>query len=641
MLKKWIALALSMVILLTVFPFDVLADPDPTTASQPSEATTELPSQEQTTPPADDVEEEETTESKLEALSPAQAAIPTHKLPTKSARIQRLRYYIQWDHQNALEQEGAESLAGYCGLLASYQMLYRGINIWRRCYDGKDYYDAYATAQMSDGGYTIRAYNALKNPPEPEEEEKTQEDVPATDDNITQEPVTEGVTQETQTQQVAPERYTIEQLLNQVTNNGTKEVYNILVCFDKTNTAAGSIYGHVVFVYGIIDGIVYYTEAGNGGKPFENTIGQFSAAYASWTELEGIIVFGNKDFMDNCAVYTSNMFVSCTDDVPLLTMPSQTENATVLRTAVKGERLQVIGLYHNRDQEYYYEIFDGDTVCYAPVQQLKSILFLQEPFVLEDPQLPQVLKLGEDYRLDGNIKTDNYMSRVIVSVLDQEGTVLQEYVAQVNESSFDLYNWNLNKEIDFGVLPEGLYTCRVVAESCNWYIFRGNLAKRPQKTVLAEQLFAVGETVEIPAPVEQKAVTTVQDGWVYENQTWYCYDKGTPLTGWQRSEGVSYYLQADGSVCTGWTLVEGQLKLFTATGALRTGWLDTKIGRKYLLRDGSDVHGWLQIDGTYYYFDELGIWQEDYMRNTLNRMAQLDTTPAADGQQTQTTLQDE
>jgi small subunit ribosomal protein S3 len=137
-----------------------------------------------------------------------------------------------------------------------------------------------------------------------------------------------------------PEKYTIAEILNRVTNNGSKEVYNLLVCFDKTDTAAGTIYGHVLFVYGIIDGTVYFTEGGNmfgveAGEPMECSIAQFSASYATWTDFEGVIVFGNKDYLDNCTVRTCSMFATCTRDVALLPLPDVIENGTIQRTAAK------------------------------------------------------------------------------------------------------------------------------------------------------------------------------------------------------------------------------------------------------------------------------------------------------------------
>ena len=642
MLKKWLTLMLCLAMALSVLPLEAFAEPtDPTTET--TETTTEQPTTEQPTPPA---EETEAPKPKLEPLSPAQAATPTNKLPTKNARIQRLRYLIQWDYQCALEQEDRESLYGFCGLLASYQMYYRGINTWRLCYDGKDNYDAFAKMGMTDGGYTIRSYSAFKQtqepapetpsqdaqaPTEPVPEEAPTEAQPATETTTapqTQEtPAAPEVTAPEEPQE--PEKYTIAEILNRVTNNSSKEVYNLLVCFDRTDTAAGSVYGHVLFVYGIIDGTVYFTEGGNmfgveAGEPMEVSIDRFSASYATWTDFEGVIVFGNKDYLDNCIIRTSSMFATCTQSVPLLPLPDQIENGTVLRTAAKGERLQVVALYQNRDGEYYYEIYDDGKICYAPATGMESLLFLHEPYETDGLVPPQTLEPGKDLRLDGKVKTANYISQIRVSVVDAQGETLQRYTEAVNDSQYDLDDWELNKLLDFATLPEGYYTLKVEAVSCNWYLYHGYLAKNLRPETVVEQIFTVGENVTVPVVAKEAPVMPVKDGWVYENMTWYCYDQGTPVTGWKQDQGAWYYLQADGSVSTGWTLADGQLRLFTGTGAMRTGWVSTKMGRQYLLANGNAAHGWLQVDGSYYYFNELGILQDNHMRNTMTQMAQLD-----------------
>lgn len=634
MFKKWIALMLALATVLSVLPFAAFAEQVATEATvAPTEATIE-PGTEQPTPP-EEPKEEEKPKPKLEPLSPAQAAIPTNKLPTKASRIARLRYLIQWDYQNALEQEDRESLYGFCGLLASYQMFYRGINSWRLCYDGKDNFDAFSKMGMTDGGYTIRSYPALKEPEPTEQPTETPETTPAEPEQAEQPATTEPETvpQETpQTPEAAPaepEKYTIAEILNKVTNNGSKEVYNLLVCFEKTNTAAGTIYGHVLFVYGIIDGTVYFTEGGNmfgveAGEPMECSIAQFSASYATWTDFEGVIVFGNKDYLDNCTVRTCNMFATCTQNVPLLPLPDLIENGTVQRTATRGERLQVVGLYQNRDGEYYYEIYDGGKICYAPTDGMEALLFLHEPYNTEELVLPQVLEAGRDFRLDGKVRTDNYMSQIQISILDDQGNILQRYTKPVGDSQYDLDDWNLNWELDFAVLPEGIYTLKVEATASNWYLYRGYRAKNLHQEIVAEQLFAVGKDVQLPVMAKELPAQPVKDGWVYENRTWYCFDKGMPVTGWRQEAGAWYYLQADGSVSTDWTLVDGQLKLFTDTGAMRTGWVSTKMGRQYLLPNGNMVRGWLQVDGEYHYFDALGVLREDHMRTTMDRMAQLD-----------------
>jgi hypothetical protein len=377
---------------------------------------------------------------------------------------------------------------------------------------------------------------------------------------------------------------------------------------------------------------VYFTEGGNmfgveAGEPMECSIAQFSASYATWTDFEGVIVFGNKDYLDNCTVRTCSMFATCTRDVALLPLPDVIENGTIQRTAAKGERLQVVGLYQNRDGEYYYEIYDDGKIGYAATDGLEAMLFLYEPYNTEELVLPQVVTPGKDVRLDGKVRTDNYMSQVRVAILDDQGNVLQQFVKLVNDSQYDLDDWNLNKALDFGALPEGVYTLKVETTASNWYMYRGYRAKDLCQETVTEQLFAVGKDVEIPVMARQLPPPPVKDGWIYENRTWYCFEEGTPVTGWKQEDGIWYYLQEDGSVATDWTLVDGSLKLFTATGAMRTGWVNTKMGRQYLYADGTAAHGWLQVDGTYYYFNELGVWQENFLRDTMDQMSRLDLKP--------------
>jgi hypothetical protein len=50
-------------------------------------------------------------------------------------------------------------------------------------------------------------------------------------------------------------QYTLLDALNTITRNGTLDVYNILVGFQRTNTQLGSIYGHALLIHGIIDGM--------------------------------------------------------------------------------------------------------------------------------------------------------------------------------------------------------------------------------------------------------------------------------------------------------------------------------------------------------------------------------------------------
>lgn len=630
MLKKSIAFMLSLVLSLSALPFGALATeptaaPETTQATQPAQtAQTTAPSQ----PEGEQTPQEEEQPKKLEVTAkevPAWGrATPPQQLRTKAARIQLLRDAIVWDFQNAQVQEGAESLLGYCGVLASYQMFYRGINNWRKSSDGKNHFDEYSAMAMTSGGYVPQGYPAV---------EKTQ----------AEEPVQEQPKEETQEQE-APKGQSLKQVLDKITNYGTHDVYNLLVCFEKTNTQAGSIYGHVVFVYGIIDGVMYFTEGAAGfgaeaGQPMECSISQFAASYDTWAEFEGVVVLGCKDYLENCASYQSDLFAGCIAATELTSLPCKEEQSQWMRNIQKGERLHVIGLYQNRESVYYYQIDDGGEIGYVPAKDLRPILYLHDTFTLEEPKLPESLRAGKDFAIDGTVQSPGVLlNKVCVQILDEEGNRLQKVVREASGEEYDLGNYQLNRELDLSALEEGTYTCRIQAESKICFYGNGSVVDRVQTETLLEQEFSVTaktEKEETPKQEEPVAVSSTEsvepvaedpsakNGWHYENETWYCYKQSRPRTGWVQSAGVTYYLKEDGSVTTGKMKVEGQERLFTATGALITGWMKDQDGTRYLDANGVPVCGLQKINGVYCYFSDEGILQNKYSGSDLRQLRQV------------------
>ena len=112
---------------------------------------------------------------------------------------------------------GYDSYNGYCGKMAAYTLYYLGVDKKVHVHNGKDEYDAYKDLEKTTGGYMVATY-------------------PAAD-------------------------YSLEEALNAISEGGTRDVYNILVGFQRTNTAAGKKYGHAVVIYGILNGNVYFTES--------------------------------------------------------------------------------------------------------------------------------------------------------------------------------------------------------------------------------------------------------------------------------------------------------------------------------------------------------------------------------------------
>lgn len=501
------------------------------------------------------------------------AVLPLGVFAATDAEVQQVSKKIRQHYNWTLSSTGKGSLSGYCGLLASYQLAYLGINEWAILADGKDQYDIYKDLEYTNQGYRVKTYSAAD--------------------------------------------YSLEDALNAVSRNGTRDVYNILVGFQKTNTAAGSRYGHAMVIYAILNGRVYFTESFGckicpyAGYAASCTIEEFARYYDAWTRFEGIVVFGQKDYVDNCIDYSAHMYVSAQKDAPLYTLPcapdSKEANSQLLRTAVSGERLLVTGLYENTLGQYYYQVEDSGVICYMDAQLALPERYNLEDIKISDAVVPNSIPVGSDFAVGGEISSlYSDINAVHISVTDQNGQEVLSCALSKNSGIYDLAKDSFNSKLDFGKLAEGVYTFRLSAESrCN-YVQDGQVLTQTEMATLCEVSFEVGQNHEIGGKEEEEQIL---DGWVVESDTWYYYENGMPRTGWFCYEGVDYYLKEDGSVTTGWAVVNGKERFFSNTGALRKGWITTDAGSMYLLNNGEAAHGWRTIDDKLYYFDENGMMQ--------------------------------
>lgn len=509
----------------------------------------------------------------IAAVFPLNASAAT---PEKEQEIYRI---INSDYKRALAQTGKESLAGYCGLMASCQLYYRGINTWLRTADGNDHYDIYSAMTVTDGGYRPKSYSARD--------------------------------------------FSLTEALNAASRNGTRDVYNIAVGFEWTNTEAGAKFGHVVFVYAILDGMVYFTEGFSSsmnytaGAPIKISIADFAAYYSNWTRFEGIVVFGKKDYIDNCVGSSTNLFVEAAEQTKLLSQPapenSSEVESTELRAVAAGERLHATALYENTVGQYYYRVADWDQVGYVPADSVSILRVNYENVACADITAPDALKTGRDFTVKGSVSAPyTGIDAVWVEILDEAGELVQGYSKTTQGNTCELGDGGFNKLLTFNTLDQGYYTYKIYAECVNNYLQNDNtVAAYTSRVELYSAPFRVGDV-----PAREQSVETVQtqqagDGWVYGNDTWYYYENSLPRTGWFCYNGVEYYLAEDGSVTTGWAEVNGKKRCFTATGAMRTGWMQTQDGTMYLMTNGVPAQGWHTVDGTNYYFDEAGILQTD------------------------------
>lgn len=486
----------------------------------------------------------------------------------QNPQVQQVIKEIRQHYYRTLAAAGKSSLHGWCGLLASYQLYFLGINKDPIMADGNDQYDIYKNLSQTETGFGVKAYSARY--------------------------------------------YTLEDALNAASRGGTRDVYNILVGFQSTSTAAGAIYGHAMVIYAIIDGIVYFTESfpcqivAAEGMPSACTIEQFCDYYNRWTRFEGIIVFGNKDYADKCAEYNSHMYVQ-TQQSQLYSQPCTPEmegaDCKQVRSVLAGERLLVTGLYKNTANQYYYQVEDSGKICYLPAEHATPIRFQFEDITISDAVLPNQLQTGKKFTVSGEItSTRSWIDAVSATVYDTSGKIVMTTNLAKNSG---IYNLKKELKLELHTLTEGAYTYELYADAACYYIQDGQLTTISEKVKICSVPFAVGGA-SADLPGGDNEAEPLKDGWHWEHGSWYYYEQGTPRSGWFCYDGVDYYLKKDGSVTTGWSQINGKFRFFSNTGAMRTGWLTDDTGTYYLLSNGEPAQGWRTVDDKLYYFTETG-----------------------------------
>ncbi len=463
---------------------------------------------------------------------------------------------------------GNWDLSGLCGTMVAYQLYYLGVNTAPIILDGNNQYDAYKDMEFTSGGHRVRAYSA--------------------------------------------EEHNLREALYAVSNGGTKNVYNLLVGFQWTNSWAGRRYGHAVVIHAILNGMVYFCEGFNTpfdkqvGGPSICTIDEFADDYGRWSKFEGLIHFGQKDGTELAQEYSCNAFLLANKNAELRSAPS-VQQSGVLRTVKAGERLEAVGIYEGKDKELYYRIVDSGKSCYIKAEDTRVFSMRYDDVQIKDAEYPEVLKRGEEYQINGIlVSTHNKTHNVMARILDQMGQEVDCFAIPVEGCYKDLKSTALPYEISFVNLFEGEYTLEISAEVRNHSVRSGKILAETERCILEERPFTVGYSATHTAEPRMDGVGT-KTGWKYEDGKWYYYENDVPHTGWLCSNGVDYYLLEDGAAATGWQEVNGKMRFFSDTGAMRTGWLDDEGAVYYLRSNGVPVTGEQIIDGEKHTFGTDGI----------------------------------
>lgn len=494
-----------------------------------------------------------------------EAELTKQQAVIKEAR--RVYYY-------SLSSAQRESFAGFCGLMTSHQLYHMDINTSVIANDGNRQFDYYKDMEITSGGHYIKAY-------------------PATE-------------------------YTLKDALNAITRNGTKDAYNLLVGFQWTNTDAGHRYGHACIINAILDGTVYFVESfytsigGREGNVLQCSIDEFAKFFDDWTVFEGIIDFGTGQYADACETYGTDIYVRTRFESNLRSQPCLVgeNDCAVLRDLAPGELLRVSAVCVDPETDmYYYRVEDGERTGYISAGAVSVTRCNGETVSISDVQIPAFVKTGKSLSVFGTVTAgDSDVGSVRVVISNAKGNVVHQ--ARYTQDSFQQNISILNGQLAEKTLPAGFYRVEVYASAACKYVdgVEVETLYAPQK--IHTQVLQVGEhpiNARVLADLPEPEQTTVPDGWVLENGSWYCYRQGEPCTGWVQELGVRYYLDETGKATTGWAEIDGVKRYFSSTGALCTGWLTTKDGKLYLQEGGGVAVDWQMIGNAKYFFDENGL----------------------------------
>ncbi len=459
---------------------------------------------------------------------------------------------------------GRKSFSGVCGLMTSYQLWQLGINESMIVCDGNKQFDAYKNEKVTSGGYNIRTYYA--------------------------------------------EEYNLEDTLNAITYNGTKDVKNILVGFQWTNTAKGGMYGHAVVINAIQDGVVYFTESYDyamgymEGQTITCSIPKFAEFFADWTRYEGSIYFGEKQYANDCQSYGTNAFVQLRFDSTLRSQPCLLgqNNCSRLRPLSAGELLRATGVYRNDCGDLFYRIDDGQVTGYVSANAVFVTELDPSGIDLKNGFMTAAAEPGENMPLVGTVVSDGAaLAEVALEVTDSAGTVVRRAQMDVQGDKAPLSM--LEEPLALNTLPAGSYEITLKVSAAYAQVEGTAVNAKSVWQTLESQALQVGAG-DRPAGAPLEEVQEQPDGWVARDGIWYCYAQGKPLSGWTKRVGVDYYLKENGAVTTGWLEQDGKVYYFSATGALCKGWVTTDAGTFYITEEGALQKGMCQIDGKNYWF---------------------------------------
>ncbi len=531
------------------------------------------------------------------------ALLPTPAQASTDSAAEQIKKQITTTYRQARQCAGLSSFNGWCATLVGWQAYLLGIDTVMHCRDGKDEFDMYRyMGGTTSGGYRIQCYSASQ--------------------------------------------YDLRSALNHITQNGTVDAYNLIIGFERTSTALGSIYGHAVMVHAILDGQVYYVECYSTsidgtyypeGTAISCSIDTFCDIYNRWTVFDGIAYFGVKNYGDMCQYYPASMYAMVNTNTDAYLQPWDTgvscsEKAQIPLLA--GNMVQVNALLKTPEGNYWYALSDG---TYVTAETLTYAAPCYEDLQIQNLNVPTALRKGNGHLIRGVVSSNGcQIDSVNVSVYNAftEGqTPIMSGSLDGYGSVVDLNNWQLDRHFAFRNLSAGTYRLAITAKVTTYVLENGEVKPIEASVPLWNSQMRVvtdwnpyitvtfdgnGGTAELNRTVLSKSESldcmpsATKAGANFVG--WSLDKEGTEplLPDTVFTENIVLYAQYE----TAYTGTEGwghhgDSWIFYESGNIKEGWFTFANMTFYQFMDGSRATQWKYVDNDWYYFTPTGVLTHD------------------------------
>lgn len=523
------------------------------------------------------------------------------------SKEQEIMDTIAVTYYRSLRRAGKSTFLGFCGTAVSYQLYYLGIDSEAVGCDGKNQFNRYRNLEVTTGGYPVRAYSARE--------------------------------------------YTLKDALNTISDNGSRDVYNILVGFQQSlYSEAGRKFGHACVIYAIVDGTVYFTECcpvmvGDRycpeGVGIQCSIDEFCEYYSSWTVLDGVVWFGDKTYAEQCRVYPAGiqgMVVKNTDLLSDVSGPEGYGEPEVYTTLHAGDMVEVTDIMQTPEGEYWYRLNVDGQEGYVPVSAVKKHRAGLGDMVV-DVILPTYIRRGFGYIFPGSVTAVSGRLTDVEVALYQGDTPVFTARVEADSQRVSMTDSRIMDVLQWKNLPEGQYRLVIRAEEeCSWVENGQMLSESVPQELWAAEIQVVrrsarlakisfdscggdADTDQLPAVNGEglgRLPQAVRDGHTFEG--WYTepvggekvtedtvftedttlyahWSVGEPgYTGWVETDSGWQY-HRDGAPVSGWFVYNGVRFRQNPNGSNPIGWVDGC----YFSENGAVCTGWLKTDGGIYY----------------------------------------